>query len=148
MNQPIAIVIDPSDHPFNGTVVSTRRFVAALVARGVRVRLLTLGAGAVDDPRQRVSFPPLRIPGVNRIIERMRSPLASALAGWALLAAFRQPPEFDFVYAPTLDAFFRSHRLCYIDPDPLRSLAESFAGPAPVQIRLVVYPPLEGGGAA
>ncbi|MEQ8860467.1 MAG: glycosyltransferase [Pseudomonadales bacterium] len=76
MSYRIAIVIDPWDHPFNGTVVSTRRFVTALVERGVEVRLLTLGAGSPADRWQRVAFEPLRIPGVNRIIDRMRSPLA------------------------------------------------------------------------
>lgn len=76
MTYRIAIVIDPWDHPFNGTVVSTRRFVAALADRGVSLRLLSLGEGAVDDAWERVSFEPLRIPGVNRIIDRMRSPLA------------------------------------------------------------------------
>lgn len=76
MSYRIAIVIDPWDHPFNGTVVSTRRFVAALAARGVSIRLLSLGQGAPDDAWQRASFEPLRLPGVNRIIDRMRSPLA------------------------------------------------------------------------
>lgn len=74
MSHRVAIVIDPWDHPFNGTVVSTRRFVTALAARGVSVRLLTLGDGPA--PCERVAFEPLRIPGVNGIIEAMRSPLA------------------------------------------------------------------------
>lgn len=75
MSYRIAIVIDPWDYPFNGTVVSTRRFVAALAARGFDLRLLTLD-GPADGPWTRSPFEPLRIPGVNRIIEAMRSPLA------------------------------------------------------------------------
>ncbi len=72
-------MLDPWDQPFNGTVVSTRRFVAAMAARGVRVRLLSLDGGLV--PCERVAFEPLRIPGVNRIIDAMRSPLARPVRG-------------------------------------------------------------------
>jgi hypothetical protein len=35
----IAILIDPWDFPFNGTVVSTRRFVAALRRLGYRLAI-------------------------------------------------------------------------------------------------------------
>lgn len=69
----IAMVVDPWSLPFNGTVVSTRRFVFALTASGFRFRVLAIGAdGAVDS----VAFPRLSIPGFNRIIDTMRAPLA------------------------------------------------------------------------
>ncbi len=76
MSQCIAMVVDPWDHPFNGTVVSTRRFVSALADRGYPVRVLTIGNGDGQHPWQRVGFDELRIPGVRHIIEAMRSPLA------------------------------------------------------------------------
>jgi glycosyltransferase involved in cell wall biosynthesis len=71
----IAMVIDPWFHPFNGTVVSTRRFVAALKNR-FDFRLLI--AEGSDDPidKQCIGFVPLRIPGINFILDRMKAPLA------------------------------------------------------------------------
>jgi 1,2-diacylglycerol 3-alpha-glucosyltransferase len=72
----VAMVIDPWDHPFNGTVVSARRFVAALAAAGVAFTLLTVGDGPAPAGCRRVGFPRLSIPGVNGIIDRMRAPLA------------------------------------------------------------------------
>ena len=38
----IAVVIDPWDYPFNGTVVSTRRFIDSLSRAGYRFQLLAL----------------------------------------------------------------------------------------------------------
>lgn len=77
----VAMVIDPWDHPFNGTVVSARRFVAALTAQGWRFRLLTIG----DEPDalgcERSAFPELRLPGVQHLIDRMRAPLARPQRG-------------------------------------------------------------------
>ena len=69
------MVIDPWVHPFNGTVVSTRRFVAALKNR-FDFRLLI--AEGSDDPidKQCIGFVPLRIPGINFILDRMKAPLA------------------------------------------------------------------------
>lgn len=77
----VAMVVDPWDLPFNGTVVSTRRFVTALAARGQPVRLLTLAsrepeAVALPVGIDRVDFPRLSVPGFNRVIDGMRSPLA------------------------------------------------------------------------
>lgn len=75
----IATVIDPWSHPFNGTVVSTRRFVFALEAAGCEVNLLAIGSDAGGPPagaRERVPFERLSIPGVNRLIDSMRAPLA------------------------------------------------------------------------
>ena len=71
----IAMVIDPWFHPFNGTVVSTRRFVAALQDRFDFRILLAKGD---DDPlhTQCIGFAPLRIPGINFILDRMKAPLA------------------------------------------------------------------------
>ena len=69
----IAMVIDPWSLPFNGTVVSTRRFVFALKERGLDVRLLSIGS---DPQIESVSFEQLSIPGVNGIIDSMRAPLA------------------------------------------------------------------------
>lgn len=69
----IAVVIDPWDYPFNGTVVSTRRFIKALARSGYRFQLLALsGPGVAEDE----AFEQLSIPGVNGIIEAMRAPLA------------------------------------------------------------------------
>ena len=69
------MVIDPWFHPFNGTVVSTRRFVTALKTRFDFRMLIAEGA---DDPsnEQCIGFVPLRIPGINFILDRMKAPLA------------------------------------------------------------------------
>lgn len=71
----IAMVVDPWHHPFNGTVVSTRRFVSALSDR-FKFHILV-----ADDPGQKldkgcIAFPRMNIPGINPIIERMKAPLA------------------------------------------------------------------------
>lgn len=70
------MVIDPWDHPYNGTVVSARRFVAALAEGGWRFQLLTIGRDPPVRGCQRTPFPELRLPGVQHLIDRMRSPLA------------------------------------------------------------------------
>jgi len=71
----VAMVVDPWHHPFNGTVVSTRRFVAAL---SDRFRFHKLVA---DEPGQSldegcVGFSRISVPGINPIIDRMKAPLA------------------------------------------------------------------------
>lgn len=89
----VAVVIDPWDHPFNGTVVSTRRFAASLAAGGWSLRLLTIGAEPVPAGCERWAFPELKVPGFRGLIERMRAPLArpqrrrieAALSGCDLL---------------------------------------------------------------
>ncbi|MEO0436920.1 MAG: glycosyltransferase [Pseudomonadota bacterium] len=71
------MVVDSWDQPFNGTVVSSRRFATALLNRGHSVRVLCL-AGATH-PIEGVEYyrlPPLLIPGVTSIMERMRTFLA------------------------------------------------------------------------
>lgn len=45
-------------------------------------------------------------------------------AARSLAAAFEQHAEFEFVYAPTLDAFFLRERLYYLDPPDLRAWIE------------------------
>jgi len=86
----IAVVIDPWNYPYNGTVVSTRRFVAALTPHGYGFQILSLDAPDLPGGE---AFEKLSIPGFNRIIDTMRAPLAkpdraklrSLLAGCDLL---------------------------------------------------------------
>ena len=89
---PICVVVDPWDLPFNGTVVSSRRFVNALRNQGYGFRILSCPAEGVEphrssstdnndvDSRQgrleRCYFPVLSVPGVNRIIRGMKVLLA------------------------------------------------------------------------
>jgi len=73
------MVIDPWQEPFNGTTVSTRRFVAALEAAGHRVEVLGIdadGPGATKTRGGATGFRQLSIPGFNRLINSMRAPLA------------------------------------------------------------------------
>ena len=72
MARRIAVVIDPWDYPYNGTVVSTRRFVKALESRNYEFELLSIGPQAGSG----AGFRQLSIPGFNRVIDRMRAPLA------------------------------------------------------------------------
>ncbi len=69
----IAVVIDPWNYPFNGTVVSTRRFLSALEKAGYSFRLLALSSPDLDPAD---AFAKLSLPGFNRIIDTMRAPLA------------------------------------------------------------------------
>lgn len=71
----IAVVIDPWDYPFNGTVVSARRFVEALQPRFDFTLLAISPADGRCDPRI-TSFRQLSIPGFNGIINSMKAPLA------------------------------------------------------------------------
>lgn len=71
----VAMVVDPWHHPFNGTVVSTRRFIAALSARFKFHILVTEEPGQTLDEGC-VGFPRMSIPGINPIIDRMKAPLA------------------------------------------------------------------------
>ena len=75
MSHRIAVVIDPWDYPFNGTVVSTRRFVQAL-EDSFEFRLLsTPDTARASDPRM-VKFSKVSIPGFNSVINAMKVPLA------------------------------------------------------------------------
>ena len=73
------MVIDPWLEPYNGTTVSTRRFVAALEAAGHRVEVLAIGRGghcAAQTASAITAFEQLSVPGFNRLINSMRAPLA------------------------------------------------------------------------
>ncbi len=69
----IAVVIDPWDYPYNGTVVSTRRFIESLTRAGYCFQLLALPGPGVAESE---AFTKLSIPGVNGIIDAMKAPLA------------------------------------------------------------------------
>ena len=74
------MVIDPWQEPFNGTTVSTRRFVEALEAAGHRVEVLAIGRGDLGAPQTAsamTAFAQLSVPGFNRLINSMRAPLAA-----------------------------------------------------------------------
>ncbi len=73
-NPRIVMVIDPWYHPFNGTVVSTRRFVGALNDR-FDFRILLAQAPGESIEEHCVGFARLRIPGINFILDRMKAPL-------------------------------------------------------------------------
>jgi 1,2-diacylglycerol 3-alpha-glucosyltransferase len=85
--RPICVVVDPWDLPYNGTVVSSRRFVDALRQRGHGFRILScpieegkvVDADTDDDDLgqlERHYFPALSILGVNGIIRAMKVMLA------------------------------------------------------------------------
>ena len=75
-NRPvIGVVLDPWHHPFNGTVVSTRRVVDALQNR-FRFKIFLTGSSDVEDQGiEAVAFPQLSVPGINGIINSMQAPL-------------------------------------------------------------------------
>ncbi len=106
---PLCVVVDPWDLPYNGTVVSSRRFVDALRREGCSFRILSCPTD-IEESRSCIStdnveaysgqggleryyFPRLSIPGVNRIIRGMKVMLArsnsnlmrEALAGAKIL---------------------------------------------------------------
>ena len=70
----IGVVIDAWAYPFNGTVVSTRRFVEAMTP-DVEFRILATPNADEHDDRV-VPFPKLSIPGFNGLIDSMRVPLS------------------------------------------------------------------------
>ena len=73
------MVIDPWSMPYNGTVVSARRFVSALEEEGCRTTLLAIGGEPRRVPSGEpmlVGFEKMSIPGFNGIIDSMRVPLA------------------------------------------------------------------------
>jgi len=75
LSRSIAIVIDPWDFPFNGGVVSTRRFVRALENQ-YDFKLLGTPDEKKEPDRRMVSFKKISLPGFNAILEDMRVPLA------------------------------------------------------------------------
>lgn len=78
--QKIALVLDSWDFPFNGTVVSTRRFVQALNQDETDARLnfsvFSVPGEPSDGTVERVSFQRLPTPGLNGLLNAMRVPLA------------------------------------------------------------------------
>jgi glycosyltransferase involved in cell wall biosynthesis len=72
------MVIDPWRHPYNGMVVSTRRFVTALAASGHAFNVLAVSGDAEGPPGDHAltGFEQMSFPGFNHIIDSMRSPLA------------------------------------------------------------------------
>jgi len=72
----IALVIDPWDYPFNGTVVSTRRFVFALEDQFNFTIFKTSDDSANVGDNLNANFKKISVPGVNHIIDRMQAPIA------------------------------------------------------------------------
>ncbi|HIG42567.1 MAG: glycosyltransferase [bacterium] len=75
LSRSIAIVIDPWDYPFNGAVVSTRRFVKVLENQ-FSFKLLATPADNEKPDRRMVQFGRVSIPGFNHILDEMKVPLA------------------------------------------------------------------------
>lgn len=73
----IAVVIDPWELPYNGAVVSTRRFVFALEQVGYEFEILAIDGHEVRQ-RTEYAYRQLSLPGFNRIIDSMKAPLARA----------------------------------------------------------------------
>ncbi|MEJ2087959.1 MAG: glycosyltransferase [Gammaproteobacteria bacterium] len=73
MTRRIGVVIDPWELPYNGAVVSTRRFVHALEQAGYEFEILSIGNAGNGAAN---SFRPLSLPPFNGIIDAMRAPLA------------------------------------------------------------------------
>jgi 1,2-diacylglycerol 3-alpha-glucosyltransferase len=71
----IAVVVDSWDFPYNGTVVSSRRFVEAL-ADDYEVTILGTAPGVEPADLRMVQFKPLRFPVLSGIFDRMKVPLA------------------------------------------------------------------------
>ncbi|MEM1142376.1 MAG: glycosyltransferase [Pseudomonadota bacterium] len=73
----IVMVADSWDQPFNGTVVSSRRFAKALLDRGHSVRVLALEGDEHPLPGiELYRLPALAIPGISSLMRRMRTVLA------------------------------------------------------------------------
>ncbi len=72
MKYKIAIVLDFWDHSFNGTAVSTQRFIQQLEQNGFEFVIFATGAEAPN----KVTFKPLAVPVIKWILEKMRTPLA------------------------------------------------------------------------
>lgn len=70
----IAMVVDSWDIPFNGTVVSTQRFVAAL-SEEFNLRIFIIPQAGIQHDERFVAFPRLRLPGTNDLMQSMNTPL-------------------------------------------------------------------------
>lgn len=71
----IALVLDTWDYPFNGLVVSNKRFIEKLENNGFEFVIFALGEDKTKRLK-RVTFKNLPLYGVNHILEKMRSPFA------------------------------------------------------------------------
>lgn len=72
MTQRIGIVLDFWDYSFNGTAVSTQRFIQALEKQGYEFVILATG---VEKPNK-VTFKPFSLQPFKWILNKMRTPLA------------------------------------------------------------------------
>ncbi|CAA0118939.1 Alpha-monoglucosyldiacylglycerol synthase [BD1-7 clade bacterium] len=79
MKHKIAIVLDAWDYSFNGTAVSTKRFIQQLEKQGYEFVILATG----KEMPGKVRFREFGVPGLKWILHKMKSPLA--LADKALL---------------------------------------------------------------
>ena len=68
------MVVDSWDHPFNGTVVSTRRFIDAL-SQEFNFRIFITPETGIQHDERFVTFPLLRVPGANDLMKSMHTPL-------------------------------------------------------------------------
>lgn len=73
MKHKIAIIIDPWDFPYNGTVVSTKRFIAKLKHQ---FEFSIFATGEAQEGKVLFKELTLPLPWFNRILEKMKSPLA------------------------------------------------------------------------
>lgn len=72
MKKRIAIVLDFWDYSFNGTAVSTQRFIAEIEKQGFEFVILATGKPAPN----KVIFKPFSFPIIKMILDKMKSPLA------------------------------------------------------------------------
>ncbi|MBT3426596.1 MAG: hypothetical protein HOL98_08430 [Gammaproteobacteria bacterium] len=73
----IALVADSWFHPFNGMLISTRRFVEAL-SEEFDFRIFIPPQPGIQDDEPFVAFPRLHLPGGNDLKESRNTPLAIA----------------------------------------------------------------------
>ncbi|MFT5560173.1 MAG: glycosyltransferase involved in cell wall biosynthesis [Candidatus Azotimanducaceae bacterium] len=127
MTLKIGVIIDPWYFPFNGTVVSTRRFVAALsdqaefrllvtasleastesLTSELSVSELSVSELSVSEPGIE-PFPKLSIPGFNGIIDSMKVPLSNPWAREVDLDKALHGLDLVHVQFP----FFLGHAVC------------------------------------
>lgn len=73
----VALSLDFWEYPYNGAVISARRFSSALAKRDFEFSILCAEGGEAPVAEVRtIRFPILSLPGYNGVITRMKSPLA------------------------------------------------------------------------
>ena len=80
----VGLVLDSWEFPFNGTVISARRFVRALANRGIEFSVLCAegeGAPTGGEGVDTTWLPPLSLPGYNGVMREMRFPWAKPARG-------------------------------------------------------------------